>query len=207
MSATRNVAVLIYDNVELMDFCGPYDIFSIANKMSSEKHFNIYTVSENAGPIMTQNGLSVNSEYSINNCPKTDILIVPGGQGSRKEMKNDNLLNWIKNIYLETELILSVCTGALILANCKLLNGMYAATHHNAVELLKECAPEAKIVSDKRFVDNGKIILSAGVSSGIDMSLYVVGKLLGEALVLKIKENMEYDWKDGKGNSCLRENG
>ena len=195
MNNTKNVAVLIYDNVELMDFCGPYDVFSIGNKMSLENPFNIFTVSESEGEIITQNGLSVNSQYSINNCPKIDILIVPGGQGSRKEMKNENLLNWIKSCYTESELILSVCTGALLLANCKLLDGLYATTHHNAIELLKVTAPKAKVVADKRFVDNGKIILSAGVSSGIDMSLYVLGKLLGEDLVLKVKENMEYDWK------------
>lgn len=193
MNKTKNIAVLIYDNVELMDFCGPYDVFSIANKISLENVFNIYTVSENIGEITTQNGLIVNSKFSIDNCPKIDILIIPGGQGSRKEMKNDNLLNWIKRCYLESELILSVCTGALILANCQLIDGMQATTHHNAIELLKELAPKAKIVSDKRFVDNGKIILSAGVYSGIDMSLYVLGKLLGEDLVFKVKENMEYD--------------
>lgn len=195
MSNIKNVAVLIYDNVELMDFCGPYDVFSIANKMSLEKNFNIFTVSERVGGVITQNGLSVNCEYSINNCPNIDILIVPGGQGSRKEMKNENILNWIKSCYSESELILSVCTGALLLANCQLLDGLYATTHHNAIEILKEILPKAKIVKDKRFVDNGKIILSAGVSSGIDMSLYVLGKLLGEDLVLKVKENMEYDWK------------
>jgi transcriptional regulator GlxA family with amidase domain len=195
MKNTRNIAVLIFDNVELMDFCGPYDVFSIGNKMSLENPFNIFTVSESAGEIITQNGLSVNSKYNINNCPKIDILIIPGGQGSRKEMKNKNLLNWIKSCYLESELILSVCTGALLLANCQLLDGLSVTTHHNAIELLKQTEPKAKIVADKRFVDNGNIILSAGVSSGIDMSLYVLGKLLGQDLVLKVKENMEYDWK------------
>lgn len=195
MSNIRNVAVLIYNNVELMDFCGPYDVFSMANKMSEVTLFNIYTVSEIQGDIKTQNGLIVKAQYSIKDCPKADILVVSGGQGSRREMNNETILNWIKGCFPQLELILSVCTGALLLANCQLLDGLNAATHHNAVELLKETAPKARIITNKRFVDNGKIVLSAGVSSGIDMSLYVIGKLLGETLVLKVKENMEYDWK------------
>lgn len=192
----KNIAVLIYDDIELMDFCGPYDVFSMANKMNGKKLFNIYTVAEATGDIETQNGLIVKAKYSVKNCPEADILIIPGGKGARKEMNNPNILKWIKEYSSKAQLILSVCTGALLLASCGLLDGLAAATHHNAVELLKKTAPKAKVMTDQRYVDNGKIVLSAGVASGIDMSLYVLGKLSGEALVLKVKENMEYNWSE-----------
>nr|WP_278335345.1 DJ-1/PfpI family protein [Clostridium oryzae] len=190
----KNIAVLVFNDVELMDFCGPYDVFSMANKVKNDKGFNIFTVSEKKGMVMTQNGLSINSDYSIYDCPQIDMLIIPGGQGSRTEMSNEKLLNWINGYYPKLKMVLSVCTGALLLANCGLLNGLRATTHHNAVDLLRRISPNTTIVTNKRFIDNGKIVLSAGVSSGIDMSLYVLEKLLGEQLVLKVKENMEYDW-------------
>jgi transcriptional regulator GlxA family with amidase domain len=195
LSRPRNVAILIFDDVEVLDFCGPLEVFSITGRQESLSFFNVYTVAEKSNPIQTRNQLSVIPQYTVHNCPQPDILLVPGGQGTRKEMHNPILIDWIKGCSQKAELVLSVCTGALLLAKADLIEDLSATTHRNAIELLKEVAPNTKIESNKRFVDNGKIILSAGISTGIDMSLYVVAKLLGEEQALKTAQYMEYDWK------------
>jgi transcriptional regulator GlxA family with amidase domain len=120
-------------------------------------------------------------------------LLVPGGQGTRKEMNNPVLINWIKDSFNHLELLLSVCTGALVLAKAGLLEGLTATTHHSAIETLKKAAPNTKISKNERFVDNGKIILSAGISAGIDMSFYVVEKLVGKDAAKETSKHMEYN--------------
>ena len=193
MIRTRNVAILIFDDVEVLDFCGPFEVFSVTNQIHSLKPFNVYTVAEHDKPVIAANNLSVNPRYTIKNCPKPDIILVPGGQGTRKEMNNPVLINWIKEAFDNLELLLSICTGALILAKAELLEGLTATTHHNAFDILKKSAPHTKIVKNERFVDNGKIILSAGISAGIDMSFYVVEKLLNKEAALETSKYMEYN--------------
>lgn len=197
MQRTKNVAILIFNEVEVLDFCGPFEVFSVANEIHSLKPFNVYTVAEDNQAILARNNFSVNPRYTIANCPKPDILIVPGGQGTRKEMNNPVLVNWVKDSFNDLELLLSVCTGALILAKAGLLDGLTATTHHGAFDLLKKAAPNTKIVKDQRFVDNGKIIVSAGISAGIDMSFYVVEKLLDKNAVVATSKQMEYNLNVG----------
>ena len=194
MQKTRNVGILLFDDVEVMDFCGPFEVFSVTNEMNPNNPFNVFTVAEKEGPVYARNNLSINPKYTIYNCPKLDVLIVPGGQGFQKEMNNNAILDWIKLNYPNLELLLTVCTGALIIAKCGLLEDMVATTHHAFLDLLREIAPKTKIVKD-RYVDNGKIILSGGISAGIDMSLYVIEKLLGKEAVLKTVDVMEYGWR------------
>ncbi|PSB34771.1 DJ-1/PfpI family protein [Chlorogloea sp. CCALA 695] len=195
MIQSRNVAILIFDDVEILDFCGPYEVFGVTGKQNNSQPFNVYTVAEHSKPILARNKLSINPQYAIANCPPSDILLVPGGFGTRQQMHNFVLIDWIRQSYLHSELLLSVCTGALLLAKAGLLENLAATTHHLAIDLLKEVAPNTEIRAGDRFVDNGKIILSAGISAGIDMSLYVVAKLLGKEEAIKTAEYMEYDWK------------
>ncbi len=195
MNPSRNVAILIFDEVEVLDFCGPFEVFSVAGRGDNLNPFTVYTVAEKSEPIMARNHLSVNPRYTIMDCPQPHILLVPGGYGTRREMYNTTLIDWIKGRSREAELVLSVCTGALLLAKAGLLEGLAATTHHGAIDLLKETAPNTTIQEDKRIVDNGRIIVSAGISAGIDMSLYVISKLLGKELALKTAQYMEYDWK------------
>ena len=190
----KNVAILIFDEVEVLDFCGPFEVFSVAGRRSGSTPFNVYTVAESGGAVAARNNLSVNPAYTFSDCPRPDILLVPGGYGTRREMQNAVLTDWVKRSAAEAELLLSVCTGALILAKAGLLDGLSATTHHGAMELLREAAPKTAVLDSERVVDNGKIILSAGISAGIDMSLYVVGRLLGEAQAEETARYMEYDW-------------
>lgn len=195
MITNRNVAILIFDDVEILDFCGPYEVFGVTGRHNNSQPFNVYTVAEQLKPVIARNQLSVNPKYTIQECPPPDILLVPGGYGTRREMHNQVLINWIKQGFERSELLLSVCTGALLLAKAQLLENLAATTHHLSIDLLKEIAPNTEIRIGDRFVDNGKIILSAGISAGIDMSLYVVAKLLGKEEAIKTAERMEYDWK------------
>jgi transcriptional regulator GlxA family with amidase domain len=157
--------------------------------------FQVYTVAEILKPVIARNGLSVNPSYQLSDCPAPDILLIPGGLGTRREMHNAVLIDWIRDRAVNTELILSVCTGALLLAMAGLLDGLEATTHHGAIDLLREMAPRTRVNPEKRFIDNGKVIVSAGISAGIDMSLYVVARLLGDAEARKTARYMEYDWK------------
>lgn len=190
----KNVAILIFDEVEVLDFCGPFEVFSVAGRRGGLDPFNVYTVAQTAGPVLARNNLSVNPTHTLADCPRPDVLLVPGGYGTRREMHNETLTGWIGQRAGEVELLLSVCTGALLLAKAGLLEGLSATTHHGAFDLLREAAPHTTVLESERVVDNGKIILSAGISAGIDMSLYAVGRLLGERQAEETAAYMEYDW-------------
>lgn len=195
MNPTRILAILIFDEVEVLDFCGPFEVFSVSNRFTDPPGFKVVTIAQKAGPILTRGGLSLNPHHRLTDCPPPDIWLVPGGQGTRTEMHNAPLIEWLKQAASKTELILSVCTGALLLAKAGLLDGLEATTHHGAIDLLRQTAPRTTIHADRRFVDNGSIICSAGIAAGIDMSLHVVGKLLGHEVAEKTAKQMEYPWK------------
>jgi transcriptional regulator GlxA family with amidase domain len=191
---SRNVAIFIFDEVEVLDFCGPFEVFSVTGSQDGSNPFNVYTVAEERRPVIARNNFSINPRYSIRDCPPPNILLIPGGLGTRREMNNRSILGWIKGCAQKTELVLSVCTGSLVLAKAGLLEGLTATTHHLALPALKKVAPNTVIDETKRFVDNGNVIISAGVSAGIDMSLHVVAKLLGKEKAEETARYMEYNW-------------
>jgi transcriptional regulator GlxA family with amidase domain len=193
--ATRNLAILIFEDVEVLDFCGPFEVFSVANRFTDPPAFHVFTVAEKPGPVLTRGGLSVNPHHRLPDCPRPDLLLVPGGQGTRKEMHNAVLTDWIEARSQEAELVMSVCTGALLLAKAGLLDGLEATTHHGAIDLLREVAPKTILPAARRFVDNGRVVCSAGIAAGIDMSLYVVARLLGREVADKTAWQMEYPWQ------------
>jgi transcriptional regulator GlxA family with amidase domain len=193
-SHVRNVAILVFDDVEVLDFCGPFEVFSVTGRNDDPPPFHVYTVAEKSGTITARNGLRVIPHFTLAECPPPSLLVVPGGQGTRREMHNAALLAWVAARAAATELTLSVCTGALILAKAELLDGLEATTHHGAIDLLRETAPRTTVDPRRRVVDNGHIILSAGVAAGIDMSLYVVAKLLGQEKAEETARYIEYPW-------------
>ena len=195
MSKSRTLAILVFDDVEVLDFCGPFEVFSVANRFTDPPAFNVLTVAEGAGPVVTRGGLSVNPRHRLADCPPPNVLLVPGGQGTRKEMHNPALIEWIGLVSGQAELVLSVCTGALLLAKAGLLDGLEATTHHGALDLLREVAPRTAVHAGRRFVDNGRVITSAGIAAGIDMSLHVVSRLLGRELAENTARQMEYPWQ------------
>jgi transcriptional regulator GlxA family with amidase domain len=189
----RNTAILIFNNVEVLDFTGPYEVFSTANTEYGTKIFNVYTVAEKDEEIKSANGLKIIPDYTLTKSPSPDILIIPGGNGRKIEMNNPVLLNWIKEKFSSLEFLLSVCTGSFILGKTGLLDGAKAATHHYSYEEFKKTFPNIELVKNVKFVDNGKIITAAGVSSGINMSLHMISKLFGEELKHKTARHIEFD--------------
>jgi transcriptional regulator GlxA family with amidase domain len=194
MMQKRTLAILIFNEVEVLDFCGPFEVFSVANHFTQSPAFNVLTVAENANPIATRGGLSVVPHRSIASCPQPDLLLLPGGRGTRKEMLNTALIDWIRLVSSKAELVLSVCTGSLLLAKAALLDGLESTTHHSAIEELRQIAPNTLVHTDRRFVDNGRVVCSAGIAAGIDMSLHIVGRLLGQEIAVKTAQYMEYPW-------------
>ena len=141
---TRNLAILIFDDVEVLDFCGPFEVFSVASRFTDPPAFNVLTVAENAGPVVTRGGLSVNPHHRLLDCPQPDVLLVPGGQGTRKEMHISALIDWTTQAASKAELVLSVCTGALLLAKAGLLDSLQATTHHGAIDILGDRPPQRR---------------------------------------------------------------
>lgn len=187
-----NVGIFIFNDVELLDFAGPYEVFSVASEMHDYKYFSVFTISENGDMIKTVNGLKVQPDYSFDTHPNMDILLIPGGVGSRKLIKNARVLDWVKKNYLRTEITCSVCSGALVLGKLGLLDNLISTTHHQVIDLLKEVAPLTNIDKGERYIDNGKIMTSAGISAGIDLALHIVNKIYGIEAEQKTIEHMEY---------------
>lgn len=196
MSSPRTVGILVFDEVEVLDFSGPFEVFSVAGRRDELELFDVFLIAEKAEPVLARSGFSVNPRYTLETSPPTDIIVVPGGYGTRAEMDNRTVLEWIARRAPEAEIVLSVCTGSILLAAAGLLDGLSATTHHSAFDLLEATAPKARVERTKRLVDNGRLVLAAGISAGLDMALYVVARLHGADVAEEAARYMEYDWDE-----------
>lgn len=188
----KNVGIYLFNKVELLDFAGPYEVFSTTSELNDNKAFKVFTVSEDGGAIKSVNGLIVIPDYSFDNHPKIDILIIPGGEGTKNEIKKKKVMEWVNKTQGSAEIMATVCSGARIPAVLGLLDGLEATTHQSVIDDVKKLAPNVTIDHTKRFIDNGKIMTSGGISAGIDLSLHIVKKLCGEDTAQKTMEYMEY---------------
>lgn len=188
----KNVGIYLFNKVELLDFAGPYEVFSTTSELNDHKVFKVFTVSEDGGAIKSVNGLIVIPDYSFDNHPKIDILIIPGGEGTKNEIKKKKVMEWVNKTQGSAEIMATVCSGARIPAVLGLLDGLEATTHQSVIDDVKKLAPNVTIDHTKRFIDNGKIMTSGGISAGIDLSLHIVKKLCGEDTAQKTMEYMEY---------------
>ena len=189
----KNVALLLFDDVEVLDFAGPFEVFAVTDELRDHETFNVYTVAETARTIRARNGLNVVPHHTFADAPSADILIIPGGYGTRALLARPEVLAWIQRQATAAEIVMSVCTGALLLAKLGLLDGLAATTHHELIDMLIELAPKATVLPRERFTDNGKICTSAGISAGIDLSLHLVARLLGDAAAQTSARYMEYE--------------
>ena len=196
------VGILIFDQVEVLDVAGPFEVFSVTRldeqrrqEELSSSPFRILLVSEKLGPVLAVGGLRFTPDVTIDNCPEElDLLIVPGGLGTREEVKNINLLNWIANRSSNTRLTASVCTGSSLLGKAGLLDGREATTHWRAFDFLRQAAPNAHIRDDVRFTLVDPIFTSAGISAGIDMALRIVSHFFGTKIGQATARHMEYPY-------------
>jgi transcriptional regulator GlxA family with amidase domain len=191
------IGIFIFPDVETLDFCGPLEVFTAANLACEKDFFQVYTFAENPEPIKTINGLRVIPDYDLSDVPQPDILIIPGGNGTRALIENTRVLDVLQHLYDGSEYTFSVCSGARIPAVLGWLDGKKFTTHHSVFDDVQKLAPKARIRPNNRFTDNGKILTSAGVAAGIDLSFYLLQKIHGTKTAQKTARYMEYPW-DGK---------
>jgi len=193
----RNLGIFLFNNMELLDFAGPYEVFSVTAELNDYKLFKVFTVAERGDPVRTVNGLAVLPDYSTEDHPSMDVLVIPGGVGIRREIRKDHILQWIRPLMEGSEMTMSVCSGAMMLARAGMLSGSPFTTHHEVVQDLLEIDRTARFIQDARFVDNGKFLTAGGISAGIDLSLHVVARLHGQDIADRTAVYMEYgNWRE-----------
>ncbi|HEX4803056.1 MAG TPA: DJ-1/PfpI family protein, partial [Myxococcaceae bacterium] len=193
---TRNVAIVLYEGVELLDFAGPGEVFAAAARFGAlrgQPAFRVYTVAKSKGPITSQGFLKVTPDYTIDNAPRADLIVLPGGN-SGTLFEDPRFIDWARKAIDGAELSMSVCTGAFVLGKAGALDGRTATTWFGATEKLRQTFPKTTVQDGRRFVDEGRIVTTAGVSAGIDGALHVVARLLGRVVADKTARYMEYHW-------------
>lgn len=203
-SHTVAVGILLFDEVEVLDFAGPFEVFSTASRVSGDDgseekpHFEVFTVAEMGGHVVARGGLQVVASYGLDSHPKIDLLIVPGGIVNR-ELEKGSVVDWISRVAATAQITASVCTGAFLLAAAGLLGGREATTHWEDIEEFELTFPQVKVRKKVRWVDEGTVVTSAGISAGIDMSLHLIGRVAGVDIAGKTARQMEYVWIAPKG--------
>lgn len=187
----KKIAILVFNSVEILDFTGPYEMFGAAG-------CDVYTVAATRAPVTTAMGMTVVPKYSFSDAPQPDVLVVPGG-GVYGASRDKATLDYIKAVTAHVRHTMSVCNGAFILANTGLLDGLAATTTYHNIPKLASQFPKINVVHDQRYVDNGKIITTAGLSAGTDGALHVIAKLFGTGYAEEVALGEEYDWKPAGG--------
>lgn len=186
-AAGKQVAILIFEGVQIIDYTGPWEIFGHAS-------FHVFTVAKNSDMINTAFGMKVTPHYTLKDHPKPDIILVPGG--SVFATQNDpEVKKWLNQKSQDAEIVLSVCNGAYILAKAGLLNGLQATTTRSLIDGLANAGSNITVVHNTRYVDNGKVITSGGLSAGMDAALHVVERMHGKERAKRIAYGIEYDWR------------
>jgi transcriptional regulator GlxA family with amidase domain len=193
----KRVGILIFPDVEVLDFCGPFEVFSVTRldeqlRREEPSPFEVVLVAEQAGSVKTTGGMMVTPHHTIDTCPPLDVLVVPGGWGTRAEIKNPRLLDWIKARAAQVETLTSVCTGSMLLGQAGLLDGRHATTHWRSLQWMRDAFPAVTVEEKLHVVEDGNVLTSAGISAGIDMALKVVARYHGEAVARNTARNMEY---------------
>jgi transcriptional regulator GlxA family with amidase domain len=197
MNMSKTVGILIFDDAEELDFVGPWEVFTMANEVSAmggeEAPFKAMLIAELEAPVRCAKGMRVLPDVTIEQCPSLDVLLIPGGIGTRREAKNERLLSWIAQVAEDCEWVTSVCTGALLLAAAGPGKGKRVTTHWAFVQQLRARGDAAEVLENTRYVRDGRVVTAAGVSAGIDMALWLVGQILMPAFARNVQRAMEYD--------------
>ncbi len=191
----KNVGLLIFDDVEVLDFAGPFEVFAVSSEIHDHSLFNTFLVSETNEVVKALNGMLVLPNYHFENAPKIDILILSGGSGTRIISKNDNYLRWVKKQYQSCEYLLSICSGARILSNLGMLEGKEFCTHQEVYEEITENIPSSIPQKEKRFTHFDNVYSCGGITAGIDLSFEIVKKICGDDVYNRTLKYMEYNIK------------
>jgi transcriptional regulator GlxA family with amidase domain len=191
----KTLGVLIFPGFELLDVCGPLEVFG-----SLPEKFKIIIIAEKTGQVKSTQNIALVADTDFNSTPPLDLLLTPGGMGTRQEVHNQELTNWIKRQAVTTNLLLSVCTGSALLAKAGILDNRRATSNKKAFDWVMQQGSKVNWVHKARFVDDGNIITSSGIAAEIDMSLYVIAKLYGIQTSEKLARDLEYIWNKDANN-------
>ncbi|MFN3935386.1 MAG: DJ-1/PfpI family protein [Parvibaculum sp.] len=197
MTRNRTIGILIFDGVEELDFVGPYEVFTMSNEVHGyegrERPDRVILISETGGKVTGAKGMTVEAHMGIADVESLDVLLVPGGIGTRREVLNEALLSWIAKVAGGCEWVTSVCTGAMLLTAAGPAKGKRVTTHWGFIPTLRETGTAAAVLEEVRYVRDGNLVTAAGVSAGIDMALWLVGQMHGEDHARKTQRAMQYD--------------
>jgi transcriptional regulator GlxA family with amidase domain len=202
VSAERTrVGIYVFPDVEVLDFCGPFEVFSVtrlddARRREESSPFDVRVVAESRDLVTATGGLRVMPDCTRDQCPPLDVLVVPGGWGTRRLLDDRRTIDWIAACGAAVSTLTSVCTGALLLGEAGLLDGRRATTHWRALDLMRERFPRVTVEDRLHVVEDGHVVTSAGISAGIDMALRVVSRLYGERIGRETARHMEYPYPD-----------
>lgn len=197
----KRVGILIFPNVEVLDFCGPFEVFSVARLDDARRReepspFEVVLIAEGNDLVVATGGLKVQPDFGIDEAPPLDILVVPGGWGTRKEIDNARLIAWIARRGAVAETVTSVCTGAMLLGRSGLLAGRHATTHWRSLAWMRDTFPDVVVEEHLHVVEDGNVVTSAGISAGIDMALHIVRRYCGETIARETARHMEYPYPE-----------
>ena len=197
----RRVGILIFRDVEVLDFCGPFEVFSTTRLVEERRRddpspYEVVLVAETGDVVVATGGLKVIPDVSLEDCPTLDVLVVPGGWGTREQAGNARVLDWIRARSRGVEILAAVCTGSILLAGAGLLDGRPATTHRGSLDRMRASFPAVAVVEDRRVVDDGDVLTSAGISAGIDLAIRIVARHHGEAVARSTARHMEYPFPD-----------
>lgn len=189
-----NVGIYLYDNAEVLDFAGPFEVFSTANRLVAEPAFNVFLVGETGATIHARGSFQVNPAYGFGEHPSIDVLIVVGGVHTQELLKS-NVVSWIAEVAQQAKLVASVCTGAFLLAKAGVIQSETVTTHWEDIADLRRDFPRLDVKENIAYVDQDRIVTSAGISAGIGMSLHLVSRLYSRDLAERTARQMEFDWR------------
>ncbi len=197
----KRVGIVLFEDIEVLDFCGPFEVFSATrlNELQRREEpspFEVLLIAERPDPVQTTGGMTVVPHFTFENCPRLEILVCPGGWGTRREVKNPVLLEWLRARAAEVETLTLVCTGSMVLGFAGLLDGLHATTHWRSLDWMRDSFPAVTVEYDKHFVQDGRVFTSAGISAGIDMTLKVVAHYFGDEVARATARHMEYPYPE-----------
>jgi transcriptional regulator GlxA family with amidase domain len=185
------IGMLIFEGAEELDFVGPWEVFTMAAKVRDD--IRVVTIAERAGPVACAKGMRVLPDHTLGDAPEIDVVLVPGGIGTRREVDNPVVIDWLRKIAPGLDWVTSVCTGALLLCEAGFATGRRVTTHWAFVEDLRKRYPDVEVLADVRYVRDGNLCTAAGVSAGIDLALWLTGQIWGIDTARKTQRAMEYD--------------
>jgi transcriptional regulator GlxA family with amidase domain len=200
------VGILLFEDAEVLDFCGPFEVFSLTGRLvatgtnqgGTDTAIHVYHLAQSERPVKALGHFLVQPHYTLQNHPALDVLVIPGGWGVWAAMQQEEVVAWVRRMAERVTVMSSVCTGAFLLGQAGLLAGRKATTHWLSLERLSKEFPQTQVQTGVRWVDEGDLVTSAGISAGIDMSLHLVERLLGGETAERTARRMEYNWQENQ---------